>query len=87
MPRNPRDRRARARRRLPPRPTGVAPAPHSAAVAQTASLGSSPSAQTRPQRLVERESRYLGTELRRIGGVAAVCLSLLALLIVVDRLG
>lgn len=53
--------------------------------ARPASMRAS-AAMSRPARLVAREMPYLRTELRRIAGVTATCIGLLAVLAVVDRL-
>lgn len=83
MPRRPTTRGPQGRRSLPPRPpsdAGVSPlAPEVRGRSQTAQT-------TRPARLVEREAPYLLSELRRVGMVSAVCISLLVLLVIVDRL-
>lgn len=42
--------------------------------------------ETAAERFLARETEYLGSELRRVLGVSAVCLGLLAALVVVDRL-
>ena len=38
-------------------------------------------------RIVEREARFLSGDLRRVGWISGACLLLLALLVVVDRVG
>jgi hypothetical protein len=84
MPRNPRRRQSRTPRRLPPRPTyDRAPAPDADAT-RPATRDSSPSL---ARRASTRDGGYLASELRRVAGVSAACLGLLALLVVVDRLG
>ena len=86
MPRNPRDRRRGARRRLPPRPPSLPGAAAVEPAAEGAPARPSTAAETRPERLVEREAPYLVAELRRVLTVTAVCTALLAALVAVDRL-
>lgn len=76
MPRNPRSRRRRLPRRLPPRP---------GAEAGQAS-GAQAREDTRPARLVEREAPFLKAELRRVATVSGVCFALLGALVLLDRL-
>lgn len=79
MPRNPRSRRRQLPRRLPPRPGEPRPsAPR---------LSEAASAETRPERMVERDAPFLRAELRRVAAVSAVSFFLLASLVVIDRLG
>ena len=82
MPRNPRARRRGSRRRGRARPVPDAPA----SVVPSGATPARPVVQSRPARLVEREAPYLRGELRRVAGVSAVCLALLAMLVLVDRL-
>ncbi len=77
MPRNPRSRRRRVPRRLPPRP-GEPQRP----VSRPGDLAS---AETRPARLVEREAPFLRAELRRVAAVSTVSVVLLASLVLIDR--
>ena len=84
MPRNPRSRRRRPPRRLPPRPPAGARAV--TAARPPADGGTSVATETRPERLVERETPFLRAELRRVAAVSSVCFALLAVLVVVDRL-
>ena len=42
--------------------------------------------QVRSDRVIERESRTMLDEMRRVAGVSAVCFGMLAVLVVVDRL-
>lgn len=70
-------RRPGARRYLPPRPA----------------IGTQPAVDTlrasgahRPQRLAEREAQFLARELRRVASVTGLCVGLLALLVIIDRL-
>lgn len=81
MPRRPTTRGPQGRRSLPPRPTSDGGA---------GALGPEPRTArtqvTRPARLVEREAPYLLAELRRVAMVSGVCVGLLVLLVVVDRL-
>lgn len=86
MPRNPRSRRRRSRGQLPPRP------PLSTRAGRV-SVGNNPIPSesdlegSRPERLVERSAPYLAGEMIRVAYVSAVCLTLLAALVVADRLG
>ncbi len=84
MPRSPRRRQSRARRRLPPRPTYDRAAGPSVDVDRPATPDTSPPA---ARRASSRDEGYLASELRRVAGVSAACLGLLAVLVVVDRLG
>ena len=82
MPRNPRARRRGSRRRGRARPAPEAPT----LAVPSGVTPARPVVQSRPARLVQREAPYLRGELRRVAGVSAVCLTLLAMLVVVDRL-
>ena len=84
MPRNPRRRQFRTRRRLPPRPT-YDRAPGPGVDADPPSTPDPSPSQVR--RASARDEGYLAAELRRVAGVSAACLGLLAVLVVVDRLG
>ena len=84
MPRSPRRRQSGPRRRLPPRPTyDRAPALRVDADAPS-TPDPSPSL---ARRASASDAGYLASELRRVAGVSAACLGLLAVLVVVDRLG
>ena len=84
MPRSPRRRQSRSQRRLPPRPTyDRAPAP---SVDEDRSSTPDPSPSP-ARRASTRDEGYLASELRRVAGFSAACLGLLAVLVVVDRLG
>lgn len=80
MPRRPTTRGPQGRRSLPPRPTS------DGGVSSLASEPRGRTQSTRPARLVEREAPYLLGELRRVGMVSGICVGLLVLLVVVDRL-
>ncbi len=88
MPSNPRGRRTRVPRRLPPRPV----------VGTGASAASSPTEETalprtraqaerylRSSRLIQRETPYVMRELRRVAGVSVVTFGLLAVLAVLQH--
>lgn len=93
-------RRAARRSAAPPFPRGAtadvpagAPASAAPAVAGRVAPGApratsmrASAAMSRPARLVARETPYLRTELRRIAGVTATCIGLLAVLAIVDRM-
>ncbi|MEX2228131.1 MAG: hypothetical protein WEB13_00695 [Dehalococcoidia bacterium] len=84
MPSNPRERRTRIPRRLPPRPQiGVPPAgiEHPE---QPLPRGRSLRA-GRSARLLERETPLVMQELKRVAGVTAVTFGLLIALTIVDR--
>ena len=88
MPSNPRPRRTRIPRRLPPRPPGgavTAPPAGDAGETQQPSRGHSLRA-GRSARLLERETPLVMQELRRVAGVSIVTFGLLAVLTIVDRL-
>lgn len=70
-------RRPGARRYLPPRPE-TATQPAAEAVRSAAGR--------RPQRLVERDMQFLAGELRRVASVTGLCIGLLTVLVLIDRL-
>lgn len=84
MPRSPRRRQSRARRRLPPRPTYDRASVPDVDPARPSTPDPSP---PQARRASARDEGYLASELRRVAGVSAACLGLLAVLVVVDRLG
>ncbi len=83
MPASPR-RDPAPRRRLPPRPTF-------ASDAQSASIAATEEARFRRDTeralaAADRESRFLVTELKRVAGVTATCVTMLVVLAVLQRL-
>ncbi len=75
-------RRRLTRRSLPPRPTYEG-APGAEAASPTLRQNAEP---RRVAENVMRQAPYLAAELKRIVGVTAVCLGMLAILTVVDRM-
>ena len=91
MPTNPRARRTRIPRRLPPRPivgTGATGAAGATAAPEDASqprTRAQSERYLRSSRLIERETPYVMRELRRVGGVSMVTFGLLAILAVLQH--
>jgi hypothetical protein len=86
MPSNPRGRRARIPRRLPPRPvigTGAGAVTDEPAQPRTRAQADR---YLRSSRLIERETPYVMRELRRVAGVSVVTFGLLAILAVLQRI-
>ncbi len=87
MPSNPRSRRTRIPRRLPPRPvvgTGAPAEPAVGAVPQPRTRAQS-ERMLRSSRLIERETPYVMRELRRVGGVSIVTFGLLFILAIIEH--
>lgn len=85
MPSNPRERRSRVPRRLPPRPAiNGQSVPATESVEQPVSRGRSLRA-GRSARLLERETPFVMQELKRVAGVSVVTIGLLIALTVIDR--
>lgn len=83
MASTPRRREPRIPRRLPPRPTFAADAP---AVAATSNEEARQRRETeRAMQAAERESRYLMSELKRVGAVTATCVGMLVALAILQR--
>ncbi|MFA7250007.1 MAG: hypothetical protein WC273_10300 [Dehalococcoidia bacterium] len=83
MPSTPSPRRHLTRRSLPPRPTY----PGAPGVEEASVPTQRQSAETR--RVAEnllRQAPYLTAELKRIAGVISVCLGMLAVLTIIDRM-
>ncbi len=70
-------RRPSVRRYLPPRPE-IATQPAVGAVHSAAGR--------RPQWLIERHAQFLAGELRRVASVTGLCIGLLTVLALIDRL-
>ena len=78
-----RESRRRNRTRTSVRAAGASAATTSAAPAMG---GAAAPIQVRADRVIERESRMMITESKRVAWVSAVCFGMLAILVIVDRL-
>jgi hypothetical protein len=89
MPTNPRSRRTRIPRRLPPRPTYGTGAPVGPVAVDEAGQPRSRGAVARLERSsrqIERDTPIVMAELKRVAGVSSVCFGLLIVLAIIDHL-